>query len=261
MNDPAQATVLRLRIGLAAASLAIAALLASNVAAVTHAGYHDALFSALARAAATVSTSLATRLVERAPLARQARVVQAATAGLQKRLDAAEGDNARLRAANAELTSETRKLAKGVKTAEDLHRRALSRGAKIASSVQSRLVSTVRRGVGALAGEAIPVVGVALSVAVTAADVVQACQSMKELRELLDGATGGAADEERVCGARVPTQQQLLSALPVSWQPSWDATVNELRAYAGPSLSLPKAPSGAEVRAALCGLQALVRLC
>lgn len=261
MADSAQVALGRTRVLLAAACLAVAALVASNLATVIHAGFHQALHDTLARVAATLSADAAKRMMDDSPRNRQVRAIRMATADLHRRLGVAEGDSARLRDVASALDRETKRLKEDVRRVEDLHSKTVSKATKVASSVRGRLVSSVRRGVGALAGEAIPVAGVALSVAVTAVDVIQACESMKELRDLLDAPTGAAKDEERVCGTKVPSQRQLLSALPAKWQSSWEETARDLRALSGPSMALPEVPTGAQVARTLCAIPGFQQVC
>jgi hypothetical protein len=79
-----------------------------------------------------------------------------------------------------------------------------------------RMTVSVTRGVASLVPRLTPVVGVAASVAVTAFDVADACDSVKEMNALGGLVDEPMHDESTVCGVRIPTAEELFERLSLS---------------------------------------------
>jgi hypothetical protein len=106
--------------------------------------------------------------------------------------------------------------------------------------VSARTAKGAARNVGSIAGEAIPVAGIAVVVGVTAWELKDACDTMKDLRAL-ELATDPKASEDpsvaEVCGLEVPTKEQAWEVVKASPRQAWERAkeyVPEL-----PELELP----------------------
>ena len=106
--------------------------------------------------------------------------------------------------------------------------------------VSTRTAKGAARNVGSIAGEAIPVAGIAVVVGVTAWELTDACDTMKDLRAL-ELATDPTASEDpsvaEVCGLEVPSKEQVWEVVKASPGHAWEKAkgyVSDL-----PELELP----------------------
>ena len=86
---------------------------------------------------------------------------------------------------------------------------------KTSSKISARLARGATVNLASLPAEAVPILGVATVVAVTAMDIHDACVTMQELDELNLALSGELASSEadKVCGMKVPTVDEILEAL------------------------------------------------
>lgn len=91
--------------------------------------------------------------------------------------------------------------------------------------ISTRTAKGAARNVGSIAGEAIPVAGIAVVVGVTAWELKDACETMKDLRAL-ELATNPNATEDpsvaEVCGLEVPSKEQAWEAVKASPGQAWE---------------------------------------
>lgn len=82
---------------------------------------------------------------------------------------------------------------------------------KIFRRVARRTVKNVSLNVASIAGESIPYVGIGVILAVTASDVYDGCETMKDTNDLLKLLDVGEfkSEEQQVCGIKIPTEQQI----------------------------------------------------
>ena len=78
---------------------------------------------------------------------------------------------------------------------------------RISTRVTRRLVLNSVRNVTSMAAEVVPVVGVAVVVAVTVADLHDNCQTVKDLNEMRVAVGETIEDESIICGMKVPRHQ------------------------------------------------------
>ena len=76
-----------------------------------------------------------------------------------------------------------------------------------------RTVTNAARNVSSVFAEAIPVVGTGIMLGVTAWDVIDACETIKDINELNGVFEHPQEDSSKVCGIKVPTQQEVLSSV------------------------------------------------
>jgi len=111
--------------------------------------------------------------------------------------------------------------------------------------ISKRAVVTSSREVGSMAGEALPYIGVAVIVGVTALELKDLCDTLKDMSELkramsLD--TEIDNDERTVCSLKTPTQQELWEAAKSSPDKAWSAardaipTLEEIKAMELPEI-------------------------
>lgn len=95
-----------------------------------------------------------------------------------------------------------------------------------ADSISRRAVKTSSRSIGSMAGEAIPYIGTAVIVGVTALELKDLCDTLKDMSELKRSFTPGAPeseDEATVCAMKVPTAQELWEVAKSSPETAWNA--------------------------------------
>jgi len=90
----------------------------------------------------------------------------------------------------------------------------MARAAKIrviSGRIVRRSVRTATLNVSSLPAEAVPFVGIATVLAVTAVDVKDACDTISDLDEILAEfeEEGGMGEKEKVCGMEIPTLNEI----------------------------------------------------
>lgn len=118
-----------------------------------------------------------------------------------------------------------------------------------ATRISRRAVVTSSREVGAMAGEAMPYIGVAVIVGVTALELKDLCDTLKDMSELkrsmsLESSIG--EDENTVCSIEPPTRQELWETAKASPEEAWSAardavpTLQELKDIEMPNIEWDK---------------------
>lgn len=92
--------------------------------------------------------------------------------------------------------------------------------------VSRRTTGMAARNAGSVVGGGIPVLGIAVVVGVTAADISDSCANIKDLKELeqaFNPEQGIDSDLSEVCGLTVPSKEEVWSAVKSSPGKSWAA--------------------------------------
>ncbi len=126
---------------------------------------------------------------------------------LGTKYSALEKTHVELKGKHAELSQVSARRAKAVKT--------------FSKSLGERTVKNVSRNVTSVPGEAIPYLGTALLVGVTSWDIYDACQTIKELNVVNLEFANEAADDQRVCGMKVPTQEEVVAQIQGNWREAY----------------------------------------
>lgn len=108
---------------------------------------------------------------------------------------------------------------------------------KVSKRLAIRSLSNATRNVSSVAGEAIPFAGVAIIVGVTAWDVYDACETLKDSNELNNAFGQEQEDQTKVCGMKVPTKEQVLAKIKGNWKAAYQSTGDSLN-----KVGVPKAP-------------------
>ena len=83
----------------------------------------------------------------------------------------------------------------------------------LVAKVMRRLAISVPRNVTSLFPRALPMAGIPVSVAVTALDVSDACDTLRDLNAMSEAMGEEKHDDSKVCGVRTPTVQELLKSI------------------------------------------------
>ncbi|NDP49484.1 MAG: hypothetical protein GZ085_14070 [Sulfuriferula multivorans] len=172
-----------------------------------HAAGYSAITAILAKVAPATASA---RFLSNSPTAKMQRDIAVATKKSSQ-------EKAVLVASSKALEAKHVALEKNFNKVEASHA-ALKRTAEIrAVAVKTtsrrlavRSLKNVTRNVGAVFGEAVPFLGTSIMLTVTALDVRDACETLKDINKLNDVFDLQIEDETKVCGMEVPTAASVL---------------------------------------------------
>ena len=105
-------------------------------------------------------------------------------------------------------------------------------------NVSARSARGVARNVAGAAGESLPVIGTAIVAGMVYMDVKDACDTLKDLNEMSRAVGAEPEDESKVCGVRVPTQEELAAFAMSNWKNAYQSAAEVIgRPIALPSVS------------------------
>lgn len=237
---------------------AILGLVATNIATLISEDAHTASYEALSSAlhALPLAEPILSSLLGSSPSAVRARDVQVATATLAKKhadLERVVETEVQLRKTLAHDLEATVQLHDNLKREhQNLNQRHLTLGnehkalqvenkahikksfdqASTAKSISARLATrstaNAARNLSSVPAETVPVVGTAIVLAVTAWDLNDACETLKDLNELNEKFEHPPVSHTKVCGMKVPTQEEALSQIKGNWQAIYDKAAKPL---------------------------------
>lgn len=167
----------------------------------------------------------------------------------------------------ASLTASNRNLADRHATLERTHKDVSEKHIKLqnSSAKQAAVVSNVSkriaarsmvgatRNISSLPGEALPFIGTALVVGVTAWDIFDFCQTIKDLNEINIAFDRPVEDEKAICGMKVPSKDQVISDAKRNWQSAYKVAAESIN-HAGNMMVAPTPPnlSWPEIKGSVC---------
>lgn len=115
-----------------------------------------------------------------------------------------EAENKKLRKKNQELVAQRKQFRAKVRSARVVSKR-----------IAQRTAQNVAHDMTTMVAEATPYVGIAFVVASTALDVRDGCDTMRDVNEIFDSLEDkqGRVDEEKVCGAQVPSAEEVVAKI------------------------------------------------
>lgn len=233
-------------------TLSLVSLLASNVATLVSASAHDWMHNALWRVLSIGGQAAADRVLAHSPKKMLDQTVKVKTAELN-------AENKRLAFTN-DIQAKELEVArvKSQKLAQQLDMNGKQAKATVIAAHQ-RLAKGVSRNVAALPSEAVPYLGIGVTLAVTSLDIYDACQTMKDFNALLRMMEQGEEHPD-LCGQKVPTLDQVLVAAKTEWRTSVQRVADESRAFkvTAPEVRLPTRD---EVEKASCTMVYVPYLC
>lgn len=165
--------------------------------------------------ASTVKDAVVARVLSGSPTATKQRAVSVATSELQgefeKSYRAIVAKNAAVTKQFTDLSIKHANLEKTHGETETKHTNLKHKSAKqsslvsaISKRIGSRVAINAAKNISSFALEVVPVVGVAAIVTLTASDLYDACQTMKDLNELNGEFELQSEVADKVCGLKVP---------------------------------------------------------
>lgn len=209
-------------------------LVASNIAAVLHAGFYDLLMMGIQKTALIVGSEAAETVASRSKKAEVDKRVREETSQLRSKAEDAnlkrataehnlETERAKLKQVSAELDTERANLKKVSSELDGVN----GRITKMKPALQARLAKGVSRNLAAIPAESIPYIGVGVILAVTAADLVDACETMKDFNSLLIQ-VGAGEKEPDLCGSKVPSKEEVWSKVKKDARAAYQKAKGEL---------------------------------
>lgn len=126
---------------------------------------------------------------------------------------------------------------------------------EVATAVNGRLAKGVARNTAAIPAESLPYVGIGVTLSVTALDIYDACETMKDINGLLVLLGQGQVNPD-FCGTKfpkLPTTKQVVDGLSASWKASMESVTAEVkRVPAGISIPEVRLPTAAEAKSVIC---------
>lgn len=107
------------------------------------------------------------------------------------------------------------------KTADQLKHTVLTMkaaGKKLSSNLTRRISRNLARHVAVTAGTSIPYIGVDVSVAMTALDIKEGCESVRELSEMNRVMNLERVDESHVCAMQAPAREEAIAQVIINWR-------------------------------------------
>jgi hypothetical protein len=237
-------------------------LLASNVLAVLSAGFHDLLYTGIRKALLAVDEGLADLATRKSKAVELDDRVREETASLRKQTDEAQ---AKLKKTELDLDGERVKVKQTSLDLQNVKAKQLidAKEAKlVAGRVGERLAKGVARSVGSVPAESVPYLGVGVILSMTALDLYDACQTMKEFNELLLKLGQGVESQEAVCGMKLPTKQEVVANLGATWRKSYeDARAAAADAKAQVQIPQLQLPTWSEIRSVACPISTKIPGC
>lgn len=166
----------------AAYALLFVVLIASNILSITSAKFHDLL-------AGMFSYIPVPELMAKSKKAENKKLMS---------------NNKKLATKNAQLESRQKKISANLKKVKD-----------ISAKSKTRIAGNASKNVAALIPSSIPMIGIATNVAMTSADVVVSCETMKAFDEMetLFMFEESVDQTEKICGIEVPTTEEVTKAV------------------------------------------------
>jgi len=185
-------------------SFSLVGLLASNVVTLVSVSAHDWMHSALWRVLSIGGQAVADRALANSPKARVEQTVKSKTADLEARNKQLK-TNAEIQAKELDaVNAKNRKLAQQIqlngKQAKDT-----------VGAVHKRIAKGISRNLASIPSEAVPFVGIGVTLAMTTMDIYDACQTMKDFNTLLQ-AMGQGEENPDLFGQKVPTREEVIKA-------------------------------------------------
>lgn len=92
---------------------------------------------------------------------------------------------------------------------------------KLSFNLARRVFRNASRHVSSMAGTSIPYVGAGVLVAMTAMDVKDGCESLRDLNEMNHMMKLEREDESHVCAMQVPTQDEVIGQVIINWRTAY----------------------------------------
>jgi hypothetical protein len=182
-----------------------------------------------------------------------------AVAGLEEKYAALEKVNMDLEGKLQELEKVNRNLDARVIQLKQTLLIADTAARRLSFNLARRVFRNVSRNVSTMAGTSIPYIGVGVSVAMTALDIKDGCESLKELNEMNRAMNLEKENESHVCTMQVPAKEEVIAQVIANWRTAYGnaaAWANQHEARLPPDPPAVSYPHAGELWGAVFGSNA-----
>ncbi len=220
-------------------TLAFVGLVASNITTVVNNEFHDAVHGVVSAVALVAGEAHAQRLLTASSNVRRTKAVEIATKEASVKAAAQE-------VMNRELQTKYAALDQQLKTAQAKSAANAKVTKGMATRVKGRLVAAVSRSTASLAGKSLPAIGIAVSIGMTAYEVHDACETLKDINGVL-AVLNQAPEDQSICGEKVPSYKSVLESVRTNWKDSIEFAKREVGGLKGqpnlPEIKIPQSLS------------------
>ena len=216
-----------------------------------HAAGYNVIKSLLSSAAGEAATS---RILSKSPTSVRTRSIAKETEVLQRE--------------NKTLSDSNKTIINKHATLEKAHKEINTNHAELARTADLRAVATksftkrlatrsavnAARNLSSVPAEAIPYIGIGIVVGVTALDIYDACETLKEINVLNAGFGGELEDQDKVCGLKVPTHQQVIAKVKQNLRGTYETAADLLNKGGAMVPAAPPRVSWSDMKGAVCPL-------
>lgn len=189
----------------------IVALVALNVLSLVSSLVHDIAFGVVnAVLMSAIPEAMASRLLRDSPTVKRKSDIANATKAVNDEKAAIAASRKALEIKHASLE----------KSHADLTRTSAAKTAatqRISKRMATRAVANASRNLSAIFAESVPYLGAAVVLTVTALDIQDACESLKDVNALNAAYALEPQDQATVCGQKVPTLDDVKDSLEIRW--------------------------------------------
>ena len=227
-------------------SLNIATLLSDEL----HASGYNLLRSVLGTA---LADSTLEKLLSHSSSIKRKRDVAIATAALIDEKSALTSRNKTLTDKHIELETSHHEVSKQHAELKTRNAKQALVAANVSKKIAARSAKAAARNLTSLAGEAVPILGTTLVVGITAWDIYDLCETMKDMNQINSALGIPLEDKQVVCGMKMPTKDQVMSDMKTNWQSAYRvaaASINQV----GNEMVAPTPPSISwnEMKSSIC---------
>ena len=185
---------------------------------------------------------------------------------LDSRYTALEKAQEELQAKYAQLSSSNVALADNYAALEQAYTQAHNENTQLRLSIHARgvtvrtaaermvdrTVTSASRNLSSVAGQAIPYVGVTLILGLTAREIDDACDTLKDINQMSTAIGDQPFDPSTVCGMQVPTSADVLNQVTNNWNAAYQSAADAINAAGQRVPTAPPTPSWVNVKGLVC---------
>jgi len=220
----------------------IVGLVITNVLSLIDDAFHSAAYGVVGSVLGVGAIMMAADLLRNSPTMKRRSDVQKATGTIEAEkkaiLAAKAGKHAALERSHKVIEAERAAITKVRDEIQEKTARRAAATTSFANKVSVRTVKNVSRNVASMAAEALPYVGIGVMVGITALDIKDACDTLKDMNELKAAFDLPKEDESVVCRMKVPTVQDVLTSIKTTGQTVYKTAAESINQAGGAIMSV-----------------------
>ena len=232
-----------------------------NIATLINDQLHTASYSVLQRVlGAALTDATLEKFLSHSPSVERKRDVAVATEVLRAEKTQLTSRNHELTSSNHKLTNKHAELERSHKDISTKHTDLKATNIKqaavaknISQKIAERSAKTATRNIASLGGEAIPFLGTALILGVTAWDIYDLCETLKDINQINQAFGHPLENQQAICGREIPTKAQVMASVTDDWQGVYKSAAKLIN-QAGKTMVSPSPPdiSWSQMKTLVC---------